>query len=246
MASTKRRSHVWGLLVAVCAGLVLARLGPFDTFSDLSASQRTAYWVGLTLLLAIQTLAVDSLLRPKLPPAPLVTAAIAGIVASIPSAFEVAWAESLLRVTRDLGLSDLLAIYGNVAVIGVPLAIAMDAARIRPDPGSPLPHKIERNSLLAQLPQHKQGALLAFAAQDHYLRVFTDNGEALILHRFGDALADAKGLGGAQVHRSWWVAGRAVAGSERDRDRTFLILINGLRVPVSRSYLQSAREAGLL
>ena len=71
-------------------------------------------------------------------------------------------------------------------------------------------------------------------------------GESLILRRFGDALEELGAIDGLQVHRGWWVARAAVAGSEREGDRSLLILSNGLRVPVSRTNLRSVRDAGLL
>lgn len=129
MPFTIRGTPVPPLLVALAAGALLARLGPFDTFSELPAAERAAYWIGLTLLLGVQILVALHLLR-----APLArlhwtaVAALAGLAGAVPSAFEVAWAESLLRVERDLGPVDLVAIYGDVALIAVPLALAMRAA----------------------------------------------------------------------------------------------------------------------
>lgn len=247
MPFTKRGSPALPLLIALAAGTALARLGPFDTFSELPAALRAAYWIGLTLLLAVQILVALHLLR-----APLArfhwtaTAAAAGLAGAVPSAFEVAWAESLLRVQRDLGPGDLAAIYGDVLLIAVPLALAMHAAmpREREAPAVEAPGGERR--ILDALPPERRGVLLAVAAEDHYLRVHTDRGEALILRRFGDAIADLAGLDGLQVHRGWWVAADAVQGSERGGERTFLVLVNGVRVPVSRSYLRYARERGLL
>ena len=51
---------------------------------------------------------------------------------------------------------------------------------------------------------------------------------------------------GRQVHRSWWVAEGAVASAERDAGRTILVLRNGLRVPVSKSFRDQVKEAGWL
>jgi DNA-binding LytR/AlgR family response regulator len=85
---------------------------------------------------------------------------------------------------------------------------------------------------------------LALASEDHYLRVYTARGDTLVHHRF-DALAEL-GDAGVRVHRSWWVARAAVTGSEREGERIVLLLSNGLRVPVSRTYLIPAREAGLI
>lgn len=246
MPFTKRGTLALPLLVALAAGAVLARLGPFDTFSELPAAERAAYWIGLTLLLAVQILVAMHLLRSFERLHRAAAAALAGLIGAVPSAFEVAWAESLLRVERDLGLFDLLVIYGDVALLAVPLALAMRAV-MPAKPGRPEaspPGSADR--LLAALPPERCGILLALAAEDHYLRVYTDRGEELILRRFGDALADVAGLDGVQVHRGWWVARAAVAGSERGGDRAVLILTNGVRVPVSRTYVQAARSAGLL
>lgn len=247
MPFTIRGTPALPLLVALAAGLLLARLGPFDTFSELPAAQRAAYWIGLTLLLGVQILVALQLLRAS--PARLhwtAVAALAGLIAAVPSAFEVAWAESLLRVERDLVAIDLVAIYGDVALLAVPLALAMRAVMAVRSPGPDRPPAGQLDRLMSALPPERRGTLLALAAEDHYLRVYTDRGEALILRRFGDALADAAGLDGAQVHRGWWVAREAVTRSEREGDRTFLILANGVRVPVSRTYVRAAREAGLL
>lgn len=54
------------------------------------------------------------------------------------------------------------------------------------------------------------------------------------------------GDAGVQVHRSWWVASNAVERVERDGDRHVLVLRGGLRAPVSRTYGQAARKAGLI
>lgn len=242
-----KRGLLAPLLVALAAGILLARLGPFDTFSQLSAAERTAYWIGLTLLLAAQILVALHMLKASLGRYHwTVPAAAAGLAGAVPSAFEVAWAESLLRVERDLGPADLVAIYGDVLLIAIPLALAMRAVM----PGDPVRADVapigNPDRLLAALPPERRGALLAVSAEDHYLRVHTDLGETLILRRFGDALADLAGLEGARVHRGWWVARSAVVRSERDGDRPVLLLTNGARVPVSRTYVAAAREAGLV
>lgn len=246
MPFTKRGAQAAPILIALAAGILLARLGPFDTFSQLPAAERAAYWIGLTLLLAGQILIALHLLA-----VPLrrlhwtATAAAAAVLGSIPSAFEVAWAESLLRVERDLGLLDLAKIYGDVLLIAVPLALAMRAAMPRTAVAAEHPAGDPRR-ILDALPPERRGALLALAAEDHYLRVHTDRGEALILYRFGHAVDDVAGLDGARVHRGWWVAREAVTGTEREGDRPVLLLSNGLRVPVSRTYMQAARAAGLV
>lgn len=76
----------------------------------------------------------------------------------------------------------------------------------------------------------RRAAIEAVEAEDHYVRVHTDAGAALIRMRFGDAvtaLADREGL---RPHRSWWVAADAVVAL----GRTEIRLRSGTAVPVSR------------
>lgn len=86
-------------------------------------------------------------------------------------------------------------------------------------------------------------AVLALRAEGHYLRVYTDAGSDLVLYRLSDAIAEMAGEPGAQVHRSWWVAERALS-AERHADR--VRLSNGVDVPISRSYRVAARQRGWL
>ena len=46
---------------------------------------------------------------------------------------------------------------------------------------------------------------------------------------------------GRQVHRSWWVAEGAVTSTERSGARTLLVLRNGLKVPVSKTFRDQAK-----
>ena len=82
--------------------------------------------------------------------------------------------------------------------------------------------------------------------KDHYVEAHTELGHALILMRFRDALRNVQNMDGMQVHRSHWVARRAVAGVRQTQGRTELRLRGGERVPVSRSYIPALRAAGWL
>ncbi|WP_296386555.1 LytTR family DNA-binding domain-containing protein [Reyranella sp.] len=88
--------------------------------------------------------------------------------------------------------------------------------------------------------------LLALEMEDHYLRIHTAVGSDLILLRLRDALAELGHKRGRQVHRSWWVADGAVTAPERAGTRTLLVLRNGLKVPVSKSFRDQAKEMGWL
>lgn len=81
--------------------------------------------------------------------------------------------------------------------------------------------------------------VLALQAELHYVRVFTAAGDDLILYRFSDAVREMAGAG-MQVHRSWWVSRDAVRSGGM-APRPYLLLCNGAKVPVSRSWISDCR-----
>lgn len=81
-------------------------------------------------------------------------------------------------------------------------------------------------------------------AQDHYLRVTDMSGAGrLVLYRFADAVAELE-RAGEQVHRSFWVAARAVAYVERRGKRIQVVLTTGQRIPVSDTFLHAVKARG--
>lgn len=99
---------------------------------------------------------------------------------------------------------------------------------------------------LDRLPVKYRGAdLWAVSSEDHYLRIHTNRGQELILMRLADAVRELAGAEGVQVHRSWWVAKAGVGDTRRDNGKLVLVLKSGTEVPVSRTYLAAAKEAGL-
>ncbi|WP_342359161.1 LytTR family DNA-binding domain-containing protein [Terrarubrum flagellatum] len=98
------------------------------------------------------------------------------------------------------------------------------------------PHSNSDQALRAKLPiGMRNAAILALSAEDHYVRVRTDRGEALILMNLAAAIATLGEKAGVRVHRSHWVsrqlaeevAMRGCRGCVRVNDNTVL--------PVSRS-----------
>lgn len=97
--------------------------------------------------------------------------------------------------------------------------------------------------LLAKLPADIHGAILCLETEDHYVRVYTARGSALILMRMTDAIEALGAMPGLRVHRSWWVAGDAVRSVSRSGRTLQLELENGLTVPVSQPYMKAVRES---
>lgn len=100
--------------------------------------------------------------------------------------------------------------------------------------------------LLARLNPRLGGEVLALQGEDHYVRVHTALGSELLLMRLGDAIQELDGLEGERVHRSWWVARRAVGETRMDGRRACLVLTNGLHVTASREATPTLRRAGWL
>ena len=97
-----------------------------------------------------------------------------------------------------------------------------------------------------RIPERLGTNLLYLATEDHYVRAVTDRGSDLILYRLSDAVAELGPAAGLQVHRSYWVANGAVASVVRDGHRLTIVLNNGERIPVSRTYRGALDRAGWL
>jgi hypothetical protein len=108
-----------------------------------------------------------------------------------------------------------------------------------PAPSPPPPP----NPLLDQLPADLGSAIIALEMEDHYLRVHTLLGSALVLMRLRDGIALLGDLEGMQVHRSWWVARTAVEEVVRDGRNIRLKLPRGLEAPVARANVAALRDA---
>lgn len=80
----------------------------------------------------------------------------------------------------------------------------------------------------------------AITAEEHYVRIYSDEGVDLVRYRFSDALEELAGVaGGMQVHRSWWVRiDRATRWHARGR-LIELELEQGLRVPISFAFREA-------
>ena len=88
--------------------------------------------------------------------------------------------------------------------------------------------------------------VLALQAEEHYVRIYSDDGAELIQYRFGDAIAEMPAELGLQVHRSWWVAEKAVRSAQRGSRRWQLTIGTDTSVPVSDSFVAAVRERGWL
>lgn len=79
--------------------------------------------------------------------------------------------------------------------------------------------------------------ILALEAQEHYVKVYTDRGDGLVLYRMGDAVQELSQVQlGMRVHRSFWVAEGAISNIVPCAKSYKIKLSNGFDVPVSKPY----------
>lgn len=86
--------------------------------------------------------------------------------------------------------------------------------------------------------------LVALSAELHYMRVYTTQGEALVLFPFGRAVVQLENvIDGVQIHRSHWVALGHVAEIRRNGRNGVCHTTSGLDLPISRKRRQSLEAA---
>lgn len=257
----RRPAYQFG--AAVLLGLVFGSIGPFGTFYDLAPPVRYAYWLIATTGSWAQIVLVGTLLEGRILPAsrPLwLRSVISAAIGTVIIAYEIPLLEAWFRPWNagHLPPAWLLAVYNLPLTISISLAFCFVFARDRAaekaaapppaisEPVAAAPAAGPAIPFLRRVPARLGQCLLALEMEDHYLRIHTALGSDLVLCRFGDALAELEGCDGLQVHRSFWVARSAIAGHQRRNGRVSLTLINGLEVPVSRTYLPAVRDAGWL
>ncbi|MGC9420799.1 MAG: LytTR family DNA-binding domain-containing protein [Rhodovulum sp.] len=153
-----------------------------------------------------------------------------------------------LRITSVIGPGEIpragLAGLAEAALVIFLLSLGLSALRVILAPRA-VPTAGPDPALIARLPADRRGPLIRLSSSDHYVRVVTERGITDVLIRFADAIAELNGVEGLRVHRSHWVAARAVTGARRENGRLFLCLRDGSEVPVSRRYRPEVEARGL-
>ncbi|MCH8489701.1 MAG: LytTR family transcriptional regulator, partial [Oceanicaulis sp.] len=240
--------------VLLAVGTFLAILGPYGS-SAYGWPQVWIYWTGLILLGAAFGHLGGRTLRALRPGWPRWSWYGAGaLVLTIPvtaAVFAINTAYTGRAYWNELPLTIALVfvIAAAVSALGYGLDLletSRAAARQAADAPAGGAAATASPALLDKLPVRlRSAAIMSMSAEDHYLRVRTEAGEALILMRLSDAAAACENLDGARTHRSWWVARAAVADARKEGGgRAVLTLTDGSEVPVSRSYYPALREAG--
>ncbi|MCL6730424.1 LytTR family DNA-binding domain-containing protein [Sphingomonas hankyongi] len=234
------RRHV---LAAIVLGLLLAFLGPFGSQASMSPGLRALFWLSLVGTGYLLALAAARLIGPRPQKVILRTISIA-LLSGLPQTFIVSWALVQVRPSRVITIGNLPMLF--LAVVAVQGIIVAIQAWTSSEPNNDLPSLAagEETGPRAggRVPQSLRADLVALESEDHYVRIHHKSGSTLILHRFSDAIAELDSREGLQVHRSWWVASGAVAGSFIRSGKRWLKLSNGMEIPVSRTHLRRVVE----
>jgi hypothetical protein len=232
------------------AGLVLIGIfmAAVDAFGGEEAQPVVRYIYWLTVMLGGGVIA--ALIEPWLERAPPLQRwpplrAAAQALAMTPPVTLFVWLMSGLIFGARLSAEHLLMLTPSVLIVDVAVVILAWLVRRAyrgPEP-RPVSDKAPPPAIRDRLPPRLARAdLHAVQSEDHYLRIHTSAGDALILMKLADALEALRDSDGMQVHRSWWVARQAVEQARWRRGRGELELRGGLKVPVSTRYAAAVKQ----
>lgn len=244
------RPAATGFAAATALGLTLGAIGPFGSYLNGSPLVRIAYWVvciwvgWLTFSLSLPPLSRWATGRRV--PIWLWTPPVVAALALVPAAFSRTLALRIWPIVDSVGWPEW---YGQCLVISVLATIGV-LWRTRPRAGTPAPAPDATNATSAdprdRLPGRLGRTVLCLQMEDHYVRVHTPQGSALVLMSLSQAMAGLKDVEGVQTHRSWWVARSGITGVVEDGRNLRLRLIGGLEAPISRARVGRLREEGWL
>lgn len=259
---TLLRRIIIDLSVMTVIGIFLAIIGPFGSIAAPFPERLVTWlgfaWLGYACYRPMQTVVSWGERTLALPRWGMLAATC--LVATVPMTFAVIAVNSLgSGQWRWAGLEGWLGTYFSVLVIGsavtvlfnliqrqgdAPAPVPMTTPAPAPVPApSPAPLASSPNPLFDTLPPELGSEIVALEMEDHYVRVHTVLGSALVLMRLRDAMALVGETEGMQVHRSWWVARAAVEDVVREGRNVRLRLARGIEAPVARANIATLRDA---
>jgi hypothetical protein len=227
-------------LAAFATGIaaMIGLAGPFGmAVTQPNILLRVAHFVIVAWVMTALTVAIATGLSRWRPQLGLWALVLGAVLAALPGVLIVR--ASLYVFSREsLSVEPLSGLFAQTLSMNVVLALlgwrvlggefkARRIAEIAKDAGPGLAHRLP--------PELRSAPIFALQAEDHYLRVHTARGDALIHMRIGDAEQILAAEDGVRTHRSFWIARRAFQGVDRKAGRMTLRLSNGLEAPVSRA-----------
>ncbi len=240
--------RAWAIDLAICVGVgaVLGVLGPFGSYLNDGPLMRIGYWVvmfvisGLVYGLTIRRVRPMAV-RARVPAWVWLPATVAVLNLPLSTLSRLAATALWPELER---LVDPLEWFAQSLLVSLAYTSVFVFLRFRSalGPGAQVRAEPSPRDTSVRI----RDDLLCLQMEDHYVRVHTPDGSRLLLMPLGQAMAEASGIEGLRVHRSWWVARHAVA-AVRSEGRNFrLVLTNGIEAPVARAEVATLRAAGWL
>jgi hypothetical protein len=257
--------------IALVAGLLLGIIGPFGTFKSMSTVTRFSFWMGgiaIGMIIHIPLFYAAALFGTQYRLPPWVWVSLSAVVAALPMTFVINGIFATMIGATNL--DSMPQLYPFVLAISLPMQWVSYWTRDQSSPApastmvtTPLPPvgsvdvallqtvatPVAASSgvkLFPRLPGRLGRDIVCLEMEDHYVRIHTALGDAMIHMRMADAVQELEGIEGMLVHRSWWVARQAITGWSRDGKTLTLRLSNGKSVPVARDRQPLVKAAGWL
>jgi LytTr DNA-binding domain len=245
-----RRPRLIAAMLPLAVAMALAAVGAFGSYLSMTLPLRLLHFVSISLVIGGLSFVLSESIRRQWFKGALpfwATAAIA-LVTAPPGGWIVLqalamWAPrslphvSYFELTIQVLMINLL--IGSVVWILLRLLDSATSACETPP--------VSANSdqtLRAKLPVGlRYASILALSAEDHYVRVRTDRGEALILMNLVAAIAALGEDSGVRIHRSHWVSRHLAEGASLRGSRRGIRVGEGAVLPVSRAGRKLLNEA---
>jgi DNA-binding LytR/AlgR family response regulator len=240
--TTSRRLAVAVLPLAMA--IALAVVGAFGSYVSMGLPLRLLHFSATSFAIGAAAFAVSAALRRYLFPEgqPLWATIVTALALAPPGAVIVQQSLRLLapQALPYVSLAELTAQVLTINLFIGTIAWALLRHTDRSEDGGLARAKPRiketSNALRAKLPVTlRHAAILALSAEDHYVRVRTDRGQALVLINLAGAIEALGPDAGVRIHRSHWIT-REVATSVTSRSsRAGVRLDDATVLPISRA-----------
>ncbi len=230
------------LISWVVASVLVTLAGPFGTYASMELPLRAGYWstlIGVSIVMSYVARAAVLAVMQQRSTHILRELAISVVFAStfVP----------VLMLLRSIA-TEVPPFLNPFQIFLVVLIVTWSVSALRLVLGiDDAPQNGDQPRLFRRIPGYSGAEIVRMTVDDHYVEVFLEDGEVhRLLMRFTDAVDELEGKPGFLVHRSHWVTIGAIEQVLRDRGRDFVLLRDGTRLPVSRTYRANLIAEGLI
>ena len=234
-------------LIGISAVLLFAFVGPFDTYAQLKFLPRLAFWSAAILGYGILfwAIIIRIIEHKGLSYVPKFARLLAGaFIAAFPGALLISLNKYIFMgqliisqnlpwlwftvFTISVGISALHTFTHFGKSLSVTKSDQQDLISLHLDTDPKILKFLDR------LPDNLGVSLISMSMQDHYMKVVTKQGSAMLHMKLADAVAELENYPGQRIHRSHWVANSEVHSLKRNGRDSEVLLSDGQTLPVSR------------